>query len=375
VSEKQYRDKIAGIRADEARVEADLAKARRAAAKYRSDASSSRRKITAKTSASTARLHESSAATSDRRAESEDAKVTNLTKKLATLAKARADAEDALEREVEASTARRHREDAAAAQKRRQEDERRRRAEAADAQRRRREDDQRRAAEITHAQMIGGLSMPRIVQVPVARTEKMRVLIMTANPVDPGASPAISTLWIDREIRDAQRAVERAKHRDRLDIVIRPAAQRDDLLDQLNLHTPHVLHFSGHGSDAGIYFETDDRERDELLTGELLARAVTALDNPPRVVILNACDTEIIGDLLADHGVEAVISMNQPISDTAARIFAEQLYSAIANGQSLQNCFDQAVVKLAFANLGEEDIPVLTCATDVDASKLILVSP
>jgi CHAT domain len=213
------------------------------------------------------------------------------------------------------------------------------------------------------------------VHAPVPRIEQMRVLMITANPVDSTANAVDSTLWIDREIRDAQRAIERAKHRDRLDIIIRPAAQRDDLLEQLNLHTPHVLHFSGHGSHSGIYLETDDRETDQLLTGELLARVIGSLDSPPRVIVLNACDTQVMADLLAGRGVEAVIAMSQPISDTAARLFTEQLYSAIASGQSLRSAFDQAVLKLAFADLDEEDTPVLSCAEGIDAAKLILIEP
>jgi len=48
---------------------------------------------------------------------------------------------------------------------------------------------------------------------------------------------------------------------------------------------------------------------------------------------------------------------------------------AASRRHSLQSAFDQAVVKLACANLGEEDTPVLTCGADVDASKLVLAVP
>jgi CHAT domain-containing protein len=143
----------------------------------------------------------------------------------------------------------------------------------------------------------------------------------------------------------------------------------------LNLHIPAVFHFSGHGSDEGIYFETEDRARAKLLSGALLAEALAALDQPPRVAVLNACDTKITGELIAQGTVEAVVSMAQPISDTAARVFVEQFYSAIANGQSLASAFRQGRVKLTMAELNEDETPVLTCADNVDPTSVVLVEP
>lgn len=360
MSEKQYRDKIASLKKDEARLEADLRKARQAAAKHRADASSARSKITPRTSITMARSYERTAEAAEKRAQAEDSKITTLTTKLASVARSLSDAHSSLDRETRSAEARQQREESARASRLRQ------------------EDDRRRRQELEHARRVAQARRPvvQVMHVPVPPAEKLRILVMTANPVNISArSPDQVTLWTEREIRDAQRAIERAKHRDRLEFITRPAAQSEDLFEQLNLYTPRILHFSGHGSEIGIYFETDDRTAHQLLSGELLARVLRAFDSPPQVVVLNACDTQVTGELLASSAVEAVISMAQPISDTAARIFSEQFYSAIANGQSLASAVEQARVKLLVAGLEEEETPVLTCAADVDPAGLILVEP
>jgi hypothetical protein len=360
VSEQQYRDKIAALKQQEAKLEADLRKVREAAAKHRSDARSKLAKITARTSPSMVSSYEGAAQSAEKKALNEDRKVVAASKKLADVAKALRSAYANLNREVGATERRRRRDEATAAARRRQ------------------EDDRRRRQELDHARRVGqaGSLTVRVMHVPVPPAEKLRVLVMTANPVDPNVgTPEHATLWTEREIRDVQRAIERTKHRDRLEFITRPAAQQDDLFDQLNLHVPVVFHFSGHGSEEGIYFEMDDRARDELLSGAVLAEALEALDEPPRIVVLNACDTAITGELIAQGRVQAVVSMAQPIGDTAARVFVAQLYSAIGNGQSLASAFEQGRVKLKMAGLDEDEIPVLTCADGVDAASVVLVEP
>jgi len=73
----------------------------------------------------------------------------------------------------------------------------------------------------------------------------VKVLFLAANP----ASEA--RLALDEEIRSITEKIRLAEGRDLLRVEQAHAVRPDDLLQQLNQHRPHVVHFSGHGSDAG----------------------------------------------------------------------------------------------------------------------------
>ena len=65
-----------------------------------------------------------------------------------------------------------------------------------------------------------------------------------------------------------------------------------DLIDGLNDHRPHVVHFSGHASAWGLLLENEQGSQDGVgLAFDLLARVLGATDEPPRLVVLNACES------------------------------------------------------------------------------------
>jgi hypothetical protein len=54
------------------------------------------------------------------------------------------------------------------------------------------------------------------------------------------------------EIRKVRAALRGSKYRDLVTVEHLPAATSMDLLDGLNDHRPHVVHFSGHASSLGL---------------------------------------------------------------------------------------------------------------------------
>jgi hypothetical protein len=106
----------------------------------------------------------------------------------------------------------------------------------------------------------------------------LRVLYMTANPH--------MDLRTEVEVHDVQQAVQRALHRDLIEVVYRPAVTPDDVLDGLSDVRPHVVHFSGHAGGAAVLFDNasisaaDGHE----VPFDLLARALgaTALAARPK---------------------------------------------------------------------------------------------
>lgn len=345
MSEKQYRDKITQVVKQQADAERDLGKARQAATKHRTEAARQRARITPRTSAAMARSYESAAQRTEANAVSEDRKVANLTAKLAGLAKDRANAQTNLERESRL------------AQQRSERDVR-----------------QRRDTEIRHARELARIAQPTtryirdVRPVPVPRAENLRILYLTASP-EPG-----NPLRVDVEVRDVKEAVRRATHRDRVEINLLTAATPEDLLQGLNDFRPHVVHFSGHAGAAEILLDNVSMTSPEgrSLPYPLLARVLSATDTPPRVLVLNGCDTlDGAEDLLAATPV--VVAMAASVSDQAAGVFASRFYAAIASAQPLSAALEQAALAVEFLGGDEGWKPASVSREGVDLGTLVLV--
>ena len=159
--------------------------------------------------------------------------------------------------------------------------------EKADRQAADREADRRRQKEKEHAREVARISQPIVhyVHVPEPEPERLRVLYLTANPG--------MDLRTDIEVRQVQQALRGAKFRDLVTVEQRPAATFQDLLDGLNDVRPHIVHFSGHGGDQSVLFDGGaiHTQSERLIGFDLLVKALDATDEPPRLLVLNACDT------------------------------------------------------------------------------------
>lgn len=354
MSEKQYRDKIATIKKQQATEENAMAKARSAAAKHRADARKEVAKITARTTESMTRTYRRNAESAERKAAREDAKVSTASTKLGNLAKDLATAQTNLDRATQAAARR--------VETKRKSDARA--AEQADAR--------RRQAEKKHAREVARLSSPtvRFVHelraVPMPKPEPLRVLYLTANPEQ--------NLRTDAEVRGVQDQVRRALHRNLITIDYRPAATADDLIAGLNDLRPHVVHFSGHAGDAALLFDNGsvDAPEGRDVPYSLLARALGATDFPPVLVVLNGCDTLADADVLLES-TAVVVATASSISDLAASVFAAKFYSAIAAAQTIDAAVHQGSVAVDLAGLDEGWKLDVLARTDVDTTQRVLV--
>ena len=165
-------------------------------------------------------------------------------------------------------------------------------------------------------------------------------------------------LRVDAEVRQVRDAVRKALHRDLVELDHRPAATPEDLLDGINETRPHVVHFSGHGGGAAVLFDNGriDTPQGRDVPFELLCRALRATDTPPKLLLLNACDTLDGAKVLLDV-VPVVVGTASTVSDLAAAVFSARFYSAVANGQSVGSALQQASVAIDLAGLGEGRTP------------------
>lgn len=197
--------------------------------------------------------------------------------------------------------------------------------------------------------------------------EKITVLFLTAAP--DGAQP----LHVDREIRQIQEQVRSSKLRESIAFEYRHAVRVSDLLQHLNEVQPDVVHFSGHGADAGIALhDADDSVR--LLTNAELAAVLDAAPKPLKLAVFNSCNSAEQARLAVEH-VDAAIGMEQTIEDESARVFAGQLYNSLGFGFSLGLAFKQARQQVALTFGAISGDPSLVVADGLHADELVIVAP
>lgn len=121
----------------------------------------------------------------------------------------------------------------------------------------------------------------------------------------------------------------------------------------------HIFHFMGHGwfdsehEECVLIFKNDNGEGVPI-NGEKLK---LALADSVRLVFLNACETARIpdGDPFAAiptelllRGIPAVLSMQFPISDSAAIMFCKHFYKCLAEGRSVDQCVGNGRKQIRF---------------------------
>ncbi|WP_417492329.1 CHAT domain-containing protein [Maricaulis sp.] len=200
---------------------------------------------------------------------------------------------------------------------------------------------------------------------PSKPKRRVTALCLTASP---GAG--VEALRVDAETKKIQEHIRGSRYRDRLDLLVKPAAGFQTLLNALNDARPEIVQFSGHGGGKAIEMDNGEVNSPDYqnVSYEVLGSVLAATDSPPRLLILNACSTaDGAADFLAN--VDFVIAMSDPISDMAASAFVPQFYSAIGSGQSINSAFLQAQAVVQQLGISEERIPQLLSAPGKDASK------
>jgi hypothetical protein len=288
LSEAELNRELARLKAEQSRLERDRNAAETAAGRARTDASTRSTKASRATSASTTSSYLRQAQAAEKTMSAQNKKAADLSKKLADNSKRQ--------------TAVLARLDAARRASRRRDE---------------LEASRRRAAEKAHARELSRLSQPTVVHevrvIEPPKPEDLRVLYLAANPH--------SDLRVDVEVRAVREAVERALYGDQIAIDHRPAATPEDLLEGINRTRPHVVHFAGHAGEGSLLFDdavirgdadpADEGQIGRSINFALLARALGATTQPPKMLVLNACDTLDGAELLLGrspcrhrHGVE-----------------------------------------------------------------------
>lgn len=198
--------------------------------------------------------------------------------------------------------------------------------------------------------------------------DRIRILFVSANP---SGTPALN---LDNEVREIEAKIRAADHRDCLELITKWAARPDDLLQALNQHRPHIVHFSGHGNTTEELLLLDENgDPKPVSKGALVGLFRTFKDNV-RAVVLNACYSRSQAEAITEV-IDCAIGMNRAISGAAATTFAAAFYRAIGFARSVKGAFDQGKVALEMNGIVGADDVELIAGRSVDLESVVLINP
>lgn len=182
------------------------------------------------------------------------------------------------------------------------------------------------------------------------------ILILEANPK--GTQP----LRLGKEVSEIKEALQRSERRDYFRLEYQPAASPLDVQRAIQVHTPYIVHFCGHGDGQDGLILEDEIGNPTWASGEGLANLVRFFRQkfPGRLecIILNACYSAVQAEAISQYG-SAVIGMPQSIGDKAAIAFAISFYDELATGGTIQTAFDLGRIAMQLYGVATEKLPVL----------------
>lgn len=200
-----------------------------------------------------------------------------------------------------------------------------------------------------------------------SQPNSVRILFLTANPSD------TSQLRLGAEVRTIDDVLARARYREHFELIQHHAVRVSDIQELLQRHQPHIVHFSGHGSDDGQIIFEDSEGRLKPVSARALGTTFSLLRGEIRCVVLNACFSQIQAEAIAQH-IPCVIGMSTAISDGAASSFSASFYRALAFGQSLSTAFQLGRAEIDLEGMDEMNTPQIIHPT-ADPNQIFIVQP
>ncbi len=197
----------------------------------------------------------------------------------------------------------------------------------------------------------------------VASEKQIKILFLAANTLD------ATHLRLDKEVKEIEDTLRKAQFRDKFDFKQQWAVRVTDLQEYLLYHKPHIVHFSGHGSQLSEIILEDNDGTSYPVPPHALSKLFLTLKDNIRCVILTACYSEKQAQAIAEH-IDCVIGMSKAISDSAATSFSSAFYQALAFGRSVKTAFELGCIQIELENRDEFHIPELI-SPEVDPNTVI----
>jgi len=196
----------------------------------------------------------------------------------------------------------------------------------------------------------------------------MNILFLAANPLN------TSRLELAEEYRIIDERLNGTPFRDKFTLVPQVALRPTDLAKSLLRYHPHIVHFSGHGTNRGEIILQNNSGEAHTVSSQHLAKLFGILKDNVACVVLNGCWTAKQAHIIAEE-IGCVVGMSSSVGDSTAMKFAAGFYQAIGFGRDIQDAFDLACIEIDLAHIPEAHIPQLLTRAGVRAGDIILCDP
>lgn len=156
------------------------------------------------------------------------------------------------------------------------------------------------------------------------------ILLLAANPKE------TSSLRLAEEFREIKESLNLSKNEDDFTIVQGEAIRPKDLRRLVLDAKPQIVHFSGHGSEEGIFLE-NNFGKSLAVSGKALASLFSLFDSV-HCVVLNACYSQTQAEAIAKV-TPFVVGMRKPINDRAAIQFSTGFYDGLGAHHNVESAF------------------------------------
>jgi hypothetical protein len=175
-------------------------------------------------------------------------------------------------------------------------------------------------------------------------TEKIRILVLSANPWSTGR------ILVAEEAREIFDRLQEGPFREQFELYEHGAIRPNDLQRLLLKYEPQIVHFSGHGSKSHRILMNGPHGRAQSIDQRGLTQLFGIYSKHVRLVLLNACFTRTQARSLAEV-VDYSIGTARPIGDKTSVVFAGAFYRALGFGKSIRDAFDSAIAELSLTKM------------------------
>ena len=174
--------------------------------------------------------------------------------------------------------------------------------------------------------------------------QKIRILFLSANPW------TTSRILVDEEAREIFERLQEGRQRDKFELFKHAAARPIDLQRLLLFYQPHIVHFSGHGSNKQKIILGGAPGRGKTVERQGLAELFALYSSHVRLVLLNACFTKTQARSISQV-IDYSVGTGKGIGDKAGVAFAGAFYRALGFGKSIKEAFDSAKAELGLTRM------------------------
>jgi hypothetical protein len=194
------------------------------------------------------------------------------------------------------------------------------------------------------------------------------VLFLHADSLSP------DRLALDEETRAIQQELERSRLRDAFEFVSRSVRSPLDLLRELRMLRPTMVHWGGRRgapgreSRSGVFLQCADG-RSQLASTAALQDIFGAAGSSVKLVVLSWCYAESQAEALLAH-VDCIVGIGESIADEVVQTFAIGFYGALAAHESVATAYHHGCAAISLDGLCGDARPRLRVRTGVDTDTL-----